>query len=137
MSKVAIIYWSSTGNTQTMAEAFAEAIDETAIFVSDFDIDTIDEYTHIALGCSSCGEEELDESEFEPFFESIKPHLAQKQVALFGSYGWGDGEWMQRWEERVIESDGKLFENGQIVLEYPDDEFLESLREFAKRFVQA
>lgn len=135
MSKVAVIYWSSTGNTQTMAETFADAIGVEAISVSDFDSSTIDEYTHLALGCSSCGEEELDDSEFEPFFVSILPNLKDKNIALFGSYGWGDGEWMRTWEQRVIESGAKLFETGQIALEYPEDDVLESLQAFAKAFV--
>lgn len=135
MGKTAVIYWTSTGNTQTMAETFAEAINAELFQVSEFDISTIDEYTHLAFGCPACGEEELDDTEFGPFFNEVVNSLSGKNVALFGSYGWGDGEWMQTWENQVIEVGACLFEKGQIVLENPDNDFLLALESFAKRFV--
>ncbi len=135
MGKTAVIYWTSTGNTQTMAETFAEAINAELFQVSEFDISTIDEYTHLAFGCPACGEEELDDTEFGPFFSEVVNSLSGKNVALFGSYGWGDGEWMQAWENQVIEAGAHLFEKGQIVLENPDNDFLLELESFAKRFI--
>lgn len=135
MNKVAVVYWTSTGNTQAMAEAFAAALDVNPMHVSEFDVASIDEFSHVALGCPACGEEELDDTEFLPFFESILPHLSGKHVALFGSYGWGDGEWMRNWEEQVKSADAILFESGQIVLETPDNDALSELETFAQRFV--
>lgn len=135
MNKV-VIYWTSTGNTETMAQTFASAIDAELFNVSDFDVQTIDQYDYIAFGCPACGEEELDDTEFGPFFDEVVSKIEGKNIALFGSYGWGDGEWMTAWEQRVKEAGAHLFENGQIVLENPDNDFLESLEQFAKRFIQ-
>lgn len=135
MHKVAVIYWTSTGNTQIMAESFAEAIQAELYQVSEFDLSTLDEYTHLAFGCPACGEEELDDTEFGPFFSEVVDKINGKNVALFGSYGWGDGEWMVAWENQVVESGAHLFEKGQIALENPDNDFLLDLQSFAQRFV--
>lgn len=134
MKKV-VIYWTSTGNTEILADTFATAIGIEKTLVSDFDLSTISDYDYIALGCPACGDEELDDTEFGPFFDEILPSLANKNVALFGSYGWGDGEWMRNWEERVVSAGALLFEKGQIVLEQPDDSYLLELENFAKRFI--
>ena len=86
MSKVAIVYWSGTGNTEAMANYVAEGADKAG------------EYDRIAFGCPSMGAEQLEESEFQPMFDEVSPVLSGKKIALFGSYGWGDGEWMRTWE---------------------------------------
>ena len=104
MSKIAIVYWSGTGNTKAMAdyiEAGAkEAGADVNVFTSaEFSVDKVGEYTGLAFGCPSMGAEELEETEFEPLFSGCKDKLAGKKVALFGSYGWGDGEWMRTWQE--------------------------------------
>ncbi len=103
MSKVAVVYWSGTGNTETMANLIAEGIKskgaEVDIFTSsDFSSDKISDYTAIAFGCPSMGDEVLEETEFQPMWDDVKNNLAGIKVALFGSYGWGDGEWMRNWE---------------------------------------
>ncbi len=102
--KIAVVYWSGTGNTEAMAEALAdgarEAGAEVTVVTSD-DFSSVDGYDAIAFGCSATGSEELEESSFEPMFASVEDSLGDKKVALFGSYGWGDGEWMRNWEERV------------------------------------
>ena len=96
--KAAVIYWSGTGNTEQMANAIAEGAGAELFSVSDFTGDIAD-YDRIAFGCSAMGDEVLEESEFEPFFTAIEGALSGKTIALFGSYGWGDGEWLRTWAE--------------------------------------
>jgi flavodoxin short chain len=123
--KAAVIYWSGTGNTEQMAQAIAEGAGADLFAVSDFS-GKLDAYDRVAFGCSAMGDEVLEESEFEPFFASIEGDLSGKTIALFGSYGWGDGEWMRNWEERA-KNDGATLVGGEglIVNETPDDEALE------------
>jgi len=104
MSKIAVVYWSATGNTEEMARQVAQGAksagaEVTMFTASEFTIDMVDTYDSIAFGCPSMGDEVLEESEFQPMWDDIKPKLNGKKVALFGSYGWGDGEWMRNWEE--------------------------------------
>ena len=104
MSKVAVVYWSSTGNTEAMANAVADGIREKggeAVLhtCEDFDGSKVAEYDAIAFGCPAMGAEELEDTEFEPMFSACESKLSGKKIALFGSYGWGDGEWMRTWEE--------------------------------------
>ncbi|MCD8004123.1 MAG: flavodoxin [Oscillospiraceae bacterium] len=103
--KAAIVYWSGTGNTEEMARAVAQGAQEAGaeaalLPCSQFDPGQAAEYDAIAFGCAAMGAEELEDSEFEPMFAQCEGSLAGKRVALFGSYGWGDGEWMRAWEER-------------------------------------
>ena len=131
MSKIAVVYWSGTGNTELMAQKVLEgaraAGAEALIFqAADFSADKMEEFDAIAFGCPSMGAEQLEESEFEPMFTACRPGLRGKKIALFGSYGWGDGEWMRNWEERA-KNDGATLVGGEglIVNETPDDEALE------------
>ena len=119
--KIAVIYWSGTGNTEAMASAVAEGAGAELYSVSQFSGD-VSEYDRLAFGCPAMGAENLEEGEFEPFFEGIESKLSGKKVALFGSYGWGDGEWMREWAERV-RNDGAALVNdeGLIANETPDD----------------
>ena len=134
MSKTAIIYWSGTGNTETMAMAVADGAKQVnpdaALFtVSDITADAAAEYDILALGCPAMGAEVLEEDEFEPFFTELEGKLNGKKVALFGSYGWGDGEWMRSWEERIIASGATLVGGeGLIVNEAPDNDALEQCK---------
>ena len=119
--KAAVIYWSGTGNTEKMANAIAEGAGAELFSVSDFTGDIAD-YDRIAFGCSAMGDEVLEESEFEPFFTAIEGALSGKTIALFGSYGWGDGEWMRNWEETCL-GDGAVFAGDSVICnEAPDDE---------------
>ena len=119
--KAAVIYWSGTGNTEQMANAIAEGAGAELFSVSDFTGDIAD-YDRIAFGCSAMGDEVLEESEFEPFFTAIEGALSGKTIALFGSYGWGDGEWMRNWEETCL-GDGAVFAGDSVICnEAPDDE---------------
>ena len=127
MSKTAIIYWSGTGNTQTMAmsvlDGARKADPDTAFFsVSEITADAAAAYDNLLLGCPAMGAEVLGESEFEPFFTELESHLSGKNVGLFGSYGWGDGEWMRNWEETCL-GDGAVFAGDSVICnEAPDDE---------------
>ena len=128
--KTAVIYWSGTGNTEAMANAVAEGASVQAKLVSDFS-DDVKEYDALALGCPAMGDEVLEESEFEPFFESIEGDLGGKKVLLFGSYGWGDGEWMRSWQERVTAAGGELVGGeGYIVNDAPTDDDIAKLKAF-------
>ena len=122
MNNVAVVYWSGTGNTQAMAEAVANAAGAELFTADAFSGEKMDAYDAIGFGCPSMGSEQLEESEFEPMFEGCKSHLAGKRIALFGSYGWGDGEWMRNWEE-TCRNDGAVFACDVVICnEEPDDE---------------
>lgn len=129
--KTAVVYWSSTGNTEAMANAVAsgaaEAGAEVSLFTaSEFGSAMLGDYDSIALGCPSMGVEELEDSEFQPMFDDIKESLAGKKVALFGSYGWGDGEWMRNWQADCEGLGITLVADGVIANEAPDDEATEN-----------
>ena len=125
MSKLAVIYWSGTGNTQAMAEAVAEgakAAGAEADLLTCADVSDVSAYDAVALGCPAMGAEELEDGEFLPMLEGIEAALPGKKVALFGSYGWGDGEWMRTWESRCAEKGISLSADSLIVNEAPDDD---------------
>ena len=131
MSKVAVIYWSGTCNTQAMAEAVAEGAREAGADVSLLtcaEVSGISACDAVALGCPAMGSEELEDSEFLPMLEGIEPELAGKKVALFGSYGWGDGEWMRTWEARCAEKGIALASASVTANEAPDDDALAACR---------
>ena len=127
MKKTAVIYWSGTGNTEAMANAVLEGMKsagaDTALLTVD-QVNTADlgNYAAIAFGCPAMGSEVLEEMEFQPMFDACKNCLGGKAVALFGSYGWGDGEWMRSWEETCKEAGAALAADPLIVNEEPDDE---------------
>ena len=126
--KTAVIYWSGTGNTEAMANAVAEGAGADALTVSDFS-GSIADFDAIAFGCPAMGAEVLEEEEFEPFFTGIESELSGKTVLLFGSYGWGDGEWMRNWEERVRTAGAKLLgDEGYTANEAPSDDDLAKLK---------
>ena len=131
MNKVAVIFWSGTGNTQAMAEAVAEgakAAGAEASLLSCAEVNDISAFDAAALGCPAMGAEELEDSEFLPMLEGIEPALAGKKVALFGSYGWGDGEWMRTWEARCAEKGIPLAAASVMANEAPDDDALAACR---------
>ena len=122
MNRVAVVYWSGTGHTQAMAEAVANACGGKLMTAVEFSPDQAAEYDAIAFGCPAMGAEVLEESEFQPMFDDVKPQLKGKKIALFGSYGWGDGEWMRNWEETCL-GDGAVFAGDSVICnEAPDDE---------------
>ena len=129
MSKVAVVYWSGTGNTETMAKAVEEGIknagsEAVVLTSSDFDASKVAEFDAIAFGCPAMGDEVLEESEFDPMFSGIESSLKDKKIALFGSYGWGDGQWMRDWEERCKKAGAVLATDSVMANNEPDDEAL-------------
>ena len=128
MSKIAIVYWSGTGNTEAMANsvlAGAQAAGAQAelFTAAEFGPEKLAEYDAAAFGCPAMGAEQLEESEFEPMFAGLEGSLNGKKVALFGSYGWGDGQWMRDWCERAKEDGAQLFsDEGLVCNETPDDD---------------
>lgn len=133
MSKVAVVYWSSTGNTEAMANAVAEGAKENGAEVSvltsaEFDSSQVDNYDAIAFGCPAMGAEELEDSEFLPMFEDCEPKLKDKKIALFGSYGWGNGEWMRTWEESCTSDGAVLATESVICNDAPDDNAITSCK---------
>ena len=127
MSKVAVVYWSGTGNTEEMANKVAEGAkaagaEVEVISADDFDGTDISSFDGVAFGCPAMGDEELEDSVFQPVFEACEPKLAGKKVALFGSYGWGDGDWMRSWEEKCQNDGVALAVDSVICNEEPDDE---------------
>ena len=126
MSKFAVVYWSGTGNTEQMANAVAEGIaaagGQAEVFTAaDFGPDKVPEYEGLAFGCPFMGSEELESDEFEPMFRAVEPSLAGKKVGLFGSYGWGDGEWMRTWQDRCTDAGAALVGEGVICCDAPDE----------------
>ena len=140
MSKIAVVYRSGTGNTEAMASAVLDGIKESGVegvmlSASEFDVSMMDAFDAIAFGCPSMGAEELEESEFAPMFEACEEKLAGKKIALFGSYGWGDGEWMRNWEETCRDDGAVLACDFVICNEAPDDEAIIACKALGKALV--
>ena len=136
MSKVAVVFWSATGNTETMANCVAEGANGTIVPCSEMNAAKLGEYDVVAFGCPAMGAEQLEESEFEPFFTELESRLGGKKVALFGSYGWGDGEWMRTWESDCDSAGMNLVCESVICTETPDDAALEACRALGKALVE-
>ena len=136
MNHVAIVYWSGTGNTEKMAQCIAEGVQDaggTAALLGpgDFSADNWNDYQAVAFGCPAMGAEQLEEGEFEPMFSALEGTLSGKKIALFGSYGWGDGQWMREWCQRC--SAAQLYdEDGLILNESPDADGQETCRELGR-----
>ena len=136
MNKVAVVYWSGTGNTQAMAEAVANAAGAELFTADAFSGEKLDAYDAIGFGCPSMGSEQLEESEFEPMFEDCKSHLNGKKIALFGSYGWGDGEWMRNWEAECLSLGANMVCECVICQETPDEEALAACEALGKALAE-
>ncbi len=138
MSKVAVIYWSGTGNTETMAHAIADGAkaagaEVIVMNVSETNADDAAKFDRLALGCSAMGSEMLEEMEFEPFFTELESNLTGKRVALFGSYGWGDGQWMRDWQERTNNAGAYIIDGeGLKVHEQPTEDDLDACKALGK-----
>ncbi len=126
MSKAAVVYWSGTGNTEEMANQIVagakEAGADVTLYTSaDFQADMMDNFDVIAFGCPAMGAEELEDTEFGPMFDTCKAKLSGKKIALFGSYGWGDGEWMRLWEEDCKNAGAEFVCESVICADAPED----------------
>lgn len=143
MSKIRIVFWTQGGNTQAMAEAIGEGVREAGkeaevVFVSSITADELKEDSVFALGCPAMGAEVLEESEMEPFVMEVETFAAGKKIALFGSYGWGDGQWMRDWEERMTSAGATLVGGeGLMCHETPDEEGLEACKELGRQLANA
>lgn len=135
MNKVAIVYWTQTDNTKLMAELVLEGVksagaEADCFEVSDTSAEQIAAYDRIALGCPSMGDEVLEETSFQPFYDELADKLTGKHVGLFGSYGWGDGEWMRNWENDVKTKGALLVGDKGVMANYePDDEAAENCKQ--------
>lgn len=137
MSKVAVVYWSSTGNTEAMANAVSDGAKEAGLEVdlltsADFAADKMDGYDAVAFGCPAMGAEVLEEDEFDPMFTECESKLSGKKIGLFGSYGWGDGEWMRDWEERCKNAGAVLAAECVICQEEPDEDAVQACKNLGK-----
>jgi flavodoxin short chain len=140
MANILLVYWSGTGNTEIMAEKIKEGMENAGASVDMRTVDQVEpsevaNFDKIVFGCPSMGVETLEEDEFEPFFEAVESSLSGKKVALFGSYGWGEGEWMDAWQERTLATGAKLYEEGFKVNSTPSSEEEERCVEFGEGFV--
>ena len=131
--KTAVIYWSGTGNTEVMAKAVAEGAGAECFAVSEFS-GNVEDYDAIALGCPAMGAEVLEEGEMEPFVTELEGCVAGKTIGLFGSYGWGDGEWMRDWVERMTAAGATVVGGeGVICQDAPDDDAKTACEELGKK----
>lgn len=138
---ISVVYWSGTGNTQAMAEAVGEGIESAGaqanvISVDQANVDALAAEDAFALGCSAMGAEELEESEMEPFVAELEGKVSGKKILLFGSYGWGDGEWMRTWCDRMRKAGAELVEEeGVIANETPESDDLEACKKAGAKLV--
>ena len=126
MSKISVVYWSQTGNTEAMAEAVGAGIakagkEADVVEVSSASMEDLKAAKVFALGCPAMGAEVLEEMEMEPFVEEVEGFAQGKTIALFGSYGWGDGEWMRNWEEDCKAAGAELACDSVMSNEGPGD----------------
>ena len=122
MSKVAVVYYSGSGNTEAMADVIVNALGADKIEAEAFGAAKVADYDAIAFGCPAMGDEVLEESEFDPMFSDVEKDLSGKKIGLFGSYGWGDGQWMRDWEERCRAAGAELAAESVIANDAPGDE---------------
>lgn len=113
--KSIVVYWSMTGNTEGVANLIGVDCDANVLSVSEASIDEVLSYDNIILGCPAMGAEVLEEEEFQPFYDELSTKLNNQRLFLFGSYGWGDGEWMRNWEEDAKNKGLNLQAEGLIV----------------------
>ena len=142
MSRVAVVYWSGTGNTESMAQAIAEGAKGAGAEVSLLEVESFKaasapDYDGLIFVFPAMGDEVLEEGSFEPVFTDAEKHLSGKPVALFGSYGWGGGAWMESWAQRTRDDGAKLFSDGLIVENAPGDAELADCRKLGEDFVKS
>lgn len=139
MEKICVVFWSQSGNTESMANAVGEGITEAGkeavvVNVSDISADELAQVNVFAMGCPAMGAEVLEESEMEPFVEELESKVSGKTIGLFGSYGWGDGEWMRDWTDRMTNQGATVVDGeGVICQDAPDDDVIEKCKELGKK----
>lgn len=142
MDRMIVAFWTQTGNTGIMAEAVGKGIsgagkEAEVLEISSVSMDDLKKAPVFALGCPAMGDEVLEEGEMEPFVMEVESFAAGKKIALFGSYGWGDGQWMRDWEERMKKA-GAVIVGGEGVTahETPDDDALEACMELGRQMAE-
>ncbi|MCI7473308.1 MAG: flavodoxin [Clostridiales bacterium] len=140
MSKIAVVYWSGTGNTEAMAKLVEEGIAAAGgqadlLLPALFTPDLVSGYDAIAFGCPSMGAEQLEEGEFQPMFDAVKGSLGGKTIGLFGSYGWGDGEWMRTWAEECESLGCRMADEPVIAHDSPNADAADACRDLGKALV--
>ena len=140
MSKIAVVFWSGSGNTEAMAQAVLEGAVENGAQAElfncvDFSESLMDNFDSVAFGCPSMGAEELEDTEFAPMYEACRAKLSGKKIALFGSYGWGDGEWMRNWDEQAKADGAEVVCDYVICNEYPDEQGLSACKNLGAALV--
>ena len=139
MNKLAIVYWSGTGNTEAMANCIADGAREAGaeaalLSPGEFSAARLSEFDVTAFGCPAMGAEQLEEDQVEPMFSGLESALKGRKIALFGSYGWGDGQWMRDWCARARAAGADLYdEEGLTANESPNQEAREACRELGGR----
>ncbi|MBS4882966.1 MAG: flavodoxin [Peptoniphilus harei] len=142
MSKVNVIYWSGTGNTEKMANAIVKGAEGEGAEVKLIQVglateDDVKDVERIAFGCPAMGAEELEETEMRPFMDKVNPLLSGKNVVLFGSYEWADGEWMKLWQEEIEGTGAKLIDDGFAAYDNPDEDALEECEALGKELARS
>lgn len=142
MNKIAIVYWSGTGNTAAMAEKIRKGAEDKGASVhvykaGEFEAGLMDAFDVVAFGCPAMGAEGLEDTEFEPMFEPCRPELRGKKIALFGSYGWGEGTWLEIWEENCLEDGADIVADSLACCGFPDGEAAEECRAFGAALAAA
>lgn len=139
MDKVYVVYWSQSGNTQAMAEAIGKGVTDAGkeaevLFVSEASVDVLKNVKGFALGCPAMGAEVLEEAEMEPFVCELEGFAAGKSIALFGSYGWGDGQWMRDWVDRMSAAGANIVNGeGLMCQETPDADAIADCENLGKQ----
>ena len=138
MSQIVVAYWSGSGNTEMMAEAVGRGIEAAGkeakvVSVDDIQASELENCPVFAMGCPAMGDEVIEEEIMEPFVEEVEKFVSGKKIALFGSYGWGDGQWMRDWCARCLDDNAVLYdENGLMVNEAPDDDAQQACRDLGR-----
>ena len=140
MSKIAVVFWSGTGNTAAMAQAVEAGAkdagaDVTLLTSDDFTADMVGQFDAIAFGCPAMGAEVLEETSFEPMFSAVENSLSGKKIAIFGSYGWGDGLWMRDWEDRCRAAGANLVADGLMANNAPSDSDLDECKSLGRTLI--
>lgn len=143
MSKISVIYWSDTGNTEAMANAIADGIKEAGkeaevLAVGDANAEDLEDAKVFALGSPATGSEEIEGGEMEPFVSEIESFVSGKIIGLFGSHDWGDGQWMRDWEERMKGAGAEILTGEGLICNLtPEDDDIERCKAFGKKLAEA
>ena len=141
MKKIQIVYWTATGNTEMLAKAFSRGAQHQDLeihlnYVGDTDPEQAIDMMGMVFGCPAQGTEELDETEFEPYFEQVLPYLKGKPVAIFGSYGWGLGEYQTIWKKRIEAAGGIVVVEPLAIFEVPTQKDMELAFKLGQQYAQ-